>query len=232
MEINDQFDDSWQEILQFQFKMDYFIELQSFLALEKEKNKIIYPPDSTIFNALKLTPYNNVKVVILGQDPYHGIGQAHGLCFSVQYGIKLPPSLKNIFKELYLDLGILPPNHGNLSNWAKDGVLLLNSILTVEANSPASHQNKGWEIFTDSVIQSLSEKRDNLVFLLWGKYAQSKADLIDTSKHLILKAAHPSPFSAHNGFFGCKHFSETNNFLSSKGISTINWKLPNIGLFD
>jgi uracil-DNA glycosylase len=217
-------EDSWYELLKDEFEKEYFNLLKLFLKKEKEQYTI-YPPGSKIFAAFNHTPFDKVKVVIIGQDPYHGQGQANGLCFSVSDGIKHPPSLVNIFKELYNDLNIPMPKSGNLEKWAKQGVLLLNATLTVRANQAGSHQNQGWEEFTDSVIKKLSEKKDGLIFLLWGKFAQDKAVLIDTSKHFILKAAHPSPFSAHNGFFGCKHFSKTNEILMNKGQTPIDWKL-------
>lgn len=217
-------EESWKELLNDEFNADYFSQLKEFL-LEEKKHYIIYPPGKLIFNAYDKTPINDVKVVILGQDPYHGEGQAHGLCFSVQNGIKPPPSLINIFKELKDDLGLTIPNHGNLEKWAEQGVLLLNATLTVRANQAHSHFNKGWEHFTDSTIRKISDVKENLVFLLWGNDAKAKESLIDSSKHLILKAAHPSPFSASYGFFGCRHFSKTNEFLKSHGIAPINWQL-------
>ena len=216
---------SWLKVLKDEFEKPYMKNLSIFLNSEKKKNKIIYPPGSKIFNALNLTPFTSVKVIILGQDPYHGQNQANGLSFSVEIGNKIPPSLQNIFKELYSDLNIYPSQHGDLSNWAKQGVLLLNTILTVEASKPSSHSNKGWEIFTDKILHSLSSLKDNLVFILWGKKAQEKISLIDESKHKILKSTHPSPYSANNGFFGSQPFSKTNFFLESKNIDKINWKL-------
>lgn len=223
--INPSLENSWKEHLQQEFEAPYFKELKKFLVIEKEKYKV-YPPGSLIFNAFNRTPFNKVKVVIIGQDPYHGHGQAHGLCFSVQYGVKPPPSLVNIFKELNSDIGMEIPGHGNLEKWTDQGVFLLNATLTVRANQAGSHQKKGWENFTDTVIQHLSEKREGLVFILWGRYAQAKEAIIDTNKHHILKAAHPSPFSAYNGFFGCRHFSRTNEILLSKGLGPIDWSLP------
>lgn len=217
-------EDSWYNLLQDEFEKDYFIQLKSFLKTEKEKYTI-YPPGNKIFSAFNHTPVNKVKVVIIGQDPYHGEGQANGLCFSVSDGIKHPPSLVNIFKELNNDLNIPMPKSGNLEKWANQGVLLLNAILTVRANQPGSHQKQGWEEFTDTVIKKLSEHKDGLIFLLWGKFAQEKAALIDNTKHFILKAAHPSPFSAYNGFFGCKHFSKTNEILVNRGLKPIDWNL-------
>ena len=216
---------SWLKVLKDEFEKPYMKNLSIFLNNEKKNNKIIYPPGSKIFNALNLTPFTSVKVIILGQDPYHGQNQANGLSFSVEIGNKIPPSLQNIFKELNSDLNILPSQHGDLSNWAKQGVLLLNTILTVEASKPSSHSNKGWEIFTDKILHSLSSLKDNLVFILWGKKAQEKISLIDESKHKILKSPHPSPYSANNGFFGSQPFSKTNFFLESKNIDKINWKL-------
>ncbi|HOU47455.1 MAG TPA: uracil-DNA glycosylase [Chitinophagales bacterium] len=221
-----QIENSWKQILTEQFEQPYFLELQQFLQLEKNQGKIIYPPSAFVFNAFNSSPFNKVRVVILGQDPYHGIGQAHGLCFSVPSEIKkLPPSLKNIYKELQNDVGFKIPNHGNLQKWTTQGVFLLNAILTVEANTPASHQKRGWEQFTNAVIKKLSEQREGLIFLLWGNFAQQKTTLIDTQKHIILKAPHPSPFSAHSGFFGCKHFSQVNDILRSKGELPIDWQV-------
>ena len=222
--INPQIEESWKKILNDEFNSQNFIELKEFLIEEKNKYKI-YPPGRLIFNAFNKTPFENVKVVLLGQDPYHGKGQAHGLCFSVPKGISLPPSLVNIFKELTTDLDIPFPAHGNLGKWAEQGVFLLNATLTVRASQPGSHQNKGWEIFTDTVIKKISEKRAGIIFLLWGKYAQAKEVLIDKNKHYILKAAHPSPYSADFGFFGCKHFSKTNNILSRHGLLAIDWSI-------
>ena len=204
-------------------KMD---ALKDFLVQEKHANKVIYPPNPLIFNALNTTPIANVKVVILGQDPYHGPNQAHGLSFSVQKGVALPPSLRNIFHELHSDLGIEIPKHGDLSHWAAQGVLLLNSVLTVEAGQPTSHQKRGWEDFTDRVIDVLNEQREHIVFILWGAYAQRKGQRIDQTRHLVLKAAHPSPLAANRGgFFGCKVFSKSNNYLKQHGIEPIDWQL-------
>lgn len=222
--ISPKIEESWKEQLKDEFFSPYFIKLKNFLIEEKRLYKI-YPPGSEIFNAFNLTPFNDVKVVIIGQDPYHGSGQAHGLCFSVQTGIKPPPSLVNIFKELHDDVGITIPNHGNLETWAKQGVLLLNATLTVRDSQAGSHQKQGWETFTDSVIKKISEKKNGVIFILWGKFAQDKANLIDKNKHHILTAAHPSPFSAYNGFFGCKHFSKTNEILKNSGIKEIDWQV-------
>jgi len=222
--INPLIENSWKEILLEEFNKQYFLELKEFLIEEKSKYEI-YPPGGQIFNAFNLAPFENVRVVILGQDPYHGRGQAHGLCFSVPSDVTPPPSLVNIFKEINSDLGIPIPDNGNLEKWARQGVLLLNATLTVRANQAGSHQKKGWEEFTDTVIKRLSEKRVGLIFLLWGKYAQDKEFLIDTKKHYILKAAHPSPFSAYNGFFGCRHFSKTNDILRRHGLDEIDWSL-------
>jgi uracil-DNA glycosylase len=217
-------DQSWQEVLGNEFKKPYFKNLEDFL--EKEYGKeTIYPPKELIFNAFNTTPFKQVQVILLGQDPYHGAGQAHGLCFSVLKGIIPPRSLLNIFKELKTDLGIPGPSHGNLESWAKQGVLLLNTTLTVKAGKPLSHHHMGWEIFTDHVITELSQEKEGLVFLLWGRNAQVKEQLIDTTKHTILKAAHPSPFSAAHGFFGCKHFSKTNEILEKKGMKPIDWRI-------
>ncbi|MEA3477477.1 MAG: uracil-DNA glycosylase [Bacteroidota bacterium] len=217
-------DESWKSLLKDEFNREYFYGLKQFLLSEKGEFTI-YPPGSMIFSAFNLTPFDKVRVVILGQDPYHGKGQAHGLCFSVPNAIAKPPSLVNIFKELEEDLGIPFPAHGNLQNWAKQGVLLINATLTVRANQPGSHQKKGWEVFTDTVIRELSIKRSNLIFLLWGNFAQAKQELIDLTRHYVLKAAHPSPFSAHRGFFGCRHFSKTNEILKQLGQAEVNWGL-------
>jgi len=216
--------ESWKKHLMEEFNSAYFQELKGFLQEEKAQYQV-YPPGSQIFAAFDRTPFHEVKVVILGQDPYHGRGQAHGLCFSVPDGIKAPPSLVNIFKEIQNDLGIPIPWHGNLESWAAQGVFLLNATLTVRANQAGSHQNKGWETFTNSVISHLSESANGLVFLLWGKYAQAKKELIDPDRHLIMMASHPSPYSAHAGFFGCSHFSRTNEYLSAKGKTEIDWSL-------
>ncbi|HEX2936808.1 MAG TPA: uracil-DNA glycosylase [Bacteroidales bacterium] len=216
--------ESWKEVLFDEFNKPYFADLKKFLVEEKA-SYAVYPPGNLIFNAFNQTPFDQVKVVLLGQDPYHGRGQAHGLCFSVPLGIAAPPSLVNIFKEIQTDIGLPVPNHGNLEAWAKQGVLLLNATLTVRANQALSHQNKGWETFTNRVIQALSERKKGLVFLLWGRNAKAKEAFIDTSKHFILKAAHPSPFSADSGFFGCRHFSKTNEILQRQSITPIDWKL-------
>ncbi|MCF8346201.1 MAG: uracil-DNA glycosylase [Bacteroidales bacterium] len=217
-------EESWKNTLSDVFQSDHFHNLKEFLLNERSQ-AVIYPPGPLIFNAFNSTPLHSVKAVILGQDPYHGKGQAHGLCFSVPQGIKPPPSLVNIFKELNNDLDVPIPTHGNLEAWAKQGVLLLNATLTVRAANPGSHQNKGWETFTDRVISTISQQRHHVVFLLWGRYAQAKESLIDSNKHLVLKAAHPSPFSAHQGFFGCRHFSATNRFLNENKIVEIDWSL-------
>jgi uracil-DNA glycosylase len=216
---------SWQKVLQEELNALYFEEIEKFLSQEMASEKTIYPPAPLIFNAFNLTPFDKVKVVILGQDPYHGPKQAHGLCFSVQHGIKPPPSLVNIYKELHSDLGLPIPAHGNLEAWSKQGVLLLNAILTVRDGEPASHSQIGWGRFTDAVITTLSKERTGIVFLLWGKFAIDKAALIDDSKHHILTAAHPSPFSAYKGFLGCKHFSKTNEILKENGLEPINWQV-------
>ena len=216
---------SWLEHLAGEFEQQYMINLRAFLQAEKAKRKIIYPPGSRIFAAFDHTPFDQVKVVILGQDPYHGPQQAHGLCFSVPEGIPPPPSLVNIYKELHSDLGIPIPAHGNLEKWTSQGVLLLNSVLTVQQSMAASHQGKGWEQFTDKVIQLLNEKREHIVFMLWGSYAQRKGQIIDRKKHCVLEAPHPSPLSAHRGFLGCKHFSKANAYLKEHGLEPIDWRL-------
>jgi uracil-DNA glycosylase len=222
--VNPVIEESWRNRLQEEFHADYFSELKSFLTDEKEKGKIIYPPGQKIFSAFDFTPFEQVKVVILGQDPYHGTGQAHGLSFSVPDGVSPPPSLVNMFKELRDDLGIPVPKKGNLEKWAKQGVLLLNATLTVQASVAGSHQGKGWEQFTDAVIRKISEERKGVVFLLWGKFAQSKEKLIDATKHFVLKAAHPSPL-AGGAFFGSKHFSKANDLLKQQGLEPIDWRL-------
>jgi uracil-DNA glycosylase len=217
---------SWLKELGAEFEKSYMKDLKTFLQQEKQKGITVYPKGSDVFNALDHTPFDKVKVVILGQDPYHGQGQAHGLSFSVQKGVTVPPSLKNIYKELITDIeGFSTPAHGNLTKWADEGVLLLNATLTVRAHEAGSHQGKGWEIFTDKIISQLSEHRKGLVFLLWGRYAQNKSTLIDQTKHTILTAAHPSPFSAYNGFFGCRHFSKANGILEKQGLSPIDWQI-------
>ena len=219
---------SWLERLRGEFGESYMAELKRFLVAEKQAGKRIFPKGSDWFRALDLTPLEEVRVVILGQDPYHGAGQAHGLCFSVPGGVRPPPSLVNIYKELESDLGIKPARHGFLEHWAKQGVLLLNSVLTVEMGRAASHRERGWERFTDRIIAAVNAKAEPVVFMLWGSYAQKKAAFVDTSKHLVLRAAHPSPLSAHSGFFGCKHFSKANAFLESKGLQPVDWALPEV----
>jgi len=223
--MNVKIDASWKAELNEEFAKPYFEDIVTFLKNEKAAGKVIYPPGPYIFNAFNTTPFDDVKVVILGQDPYHGPGQAHGLSFSVPPGVPPPPSLVNIFKELNTDLQMPIPNHGYLEKWAKQGVLMLNASLTVEAHKPMSHSKIGWHVFTDEVIRVLSQDREHIVFMLWGSFAKSKAELIDKNKHLILTAAHPSPLSAHNGFFGCRHFSKANFWLQQKGISPIDWSL-------
>lgn len=218
----------WKAQLKNEFSKDYMRGLKSFLAGELKKKKVIFPKAANYFAALDMTPFKKVKVVILGQDPYHGEGQAHGLCFSVQPGVAIPPSLQNIYKELQSDLGIEPAKHGFLQSWAEQGVLLLNATLSVEANRAGSHQGKGWEEFTDAIIHSLNRERSGLVFVLWGSYAQKKGAFIDTQKHLVLKGPHPSPLSSYRGFFGCKHFSKINAYLEAKGEKPIDWRLPPI----
>ena len=221
-----QMEPSWKEVLKNEFTKPYFLEIKTSLKIEKNAGKIIYPPGPLIFNAFNQTPFNKVKVVILGQDPYHNPGQAHGLSFSVPNGIKPPPSLVNIYKEIFKDLGIaMPVGYGNLTSWAQQGVLLLNAMLTVRTNEPASHSKIGWMNFTDTVISKISDEKKGVIFLLWGKFAQEKQMLIDETKHFVLKAAHPSPFSADKGFFGCKHFSKTNELLTDQDLTPINWKL-------
>ena len=213
---------SWLNEIEEEFKKPYMENLRSFLMQEESRGAIVFPPSDQTFTAIYETSLDDTKVVIIGQDPYHKVNQAHGLSFSVNPGIKIPPSLMNIFKELQDDLGCEAPNHGYLKSWANQGVLLLNSILSVEEGRPGSHANKGWEVFTDKLIEVLN-KRSDLVFILWGNYALLKGNKIDTKKHLVLKAAHPSPLSSHKGFFGCKHFSKTNNYLVKKGKTPINW---------
>ncbi len=220
---------SWDVKLKAEFEKPYMNELKAFLKKERASN-IVYPKQTEVFNAFNLTPFEKVKVVILGQDPYHGPNQAHGLSFSVNYGVKTPPSLANIYKELKSDIGFTIPNHGNLTHWATQGVLLLNATLTVRAGEPGSHQKKGWEIFTDTVIKLISDQKEHCVFLLWGNFAKSKASLIDLDKHLVLMAAHPSPL-AGGAFFGCRHFSKTNEYLVSEKLDPIEWEFPNDTLF-
>ena len=219
-------DDSWLLHLGAEFDQPYMQQLREFLKQEKVAGKTLYPSGAKLFNAFNSTPFEKVKVVILGQDPYHGPGQAHGLCFSVQRGVATPPSLKNIYKELATDLGIPTPPHGCLQAWAEQGVLLLNATLTVEQGNAGSHQRRGWEVFTDAAIAALSEHRENLVFFLWGSYAQKKGQVIDASRHCVLQSPHPSPLSAHRGFFGNHHFSRANQYLVQQGISPIDWSIP------
>lgn len=219
-------DDSWKQVLVDEFDKDYMQKLREFLRQEKQHGKVIYPRGDEYFKAFNTTPFDKVKVVILGQDPYHGPNQAHGLSFSVQKGVAFPPSLLNIFKELKSDLDMPIPSHGCLVHWAEQGVLLLNSVLTVEQGKAAAHQGKGWEQFTDRVIRELAEKREGVVFMLWGSYAIKKGQFIDRKRHLVLTAPHPSPLSAHRGFLGCKHFSQANSFLQSRGEKPIDWTVP------
>jgi uracil-DNA glycosylase len=219
-------EESWKAVLEPEFSEPYMQALRSYLVGERAAGKVIFPKGSEYFRALDLTSLGSVRVVILGQDPYHGDGQAHGLCFSVQPGVRIPPSLVNIYKELERDLGIAPARHGFLEHWAKQGVLLLNSVLTVERGLAASHQGKGWERFTDAVVRAVNAQEAPVVFLLWGSYAQRKAAFVDASRHLVLKAPHPSPLSAHQGFIGCGHFSRANAFLEGKGLGQIEWQLP------
>ena len=219
-------EDSWKKTLEAEFSSPYMQVLKDFLVEEKNSGKHIFPKGAEYFRALDLTPLDNVRVVILGQDPYHGAGQAHGLCFSVRPGVRIPPSLVNIYKELQSDLGIATVRHGFLESWARQGVLLLNSVLTVEEARAASHQGKGWERFTDAVIRAVNEQCDGVVFILWGAYAQKKAGFVDTKRHLVLRAPHPSPLSAHNGFFGSRPFSQANSFLVARGRQPIDWQLP------
>ncbi|PCI47764.1 MAG: uracil-DNA glycosylase [Moraxellaceae bacterium] len=218
----------WKERLKGEFEKSYMQQLRSFLLSEKRQGKSVFPEGKHYFKALDATPFDEVKVVVLGQDPYHGDDQAHGLSFSVPAGIRPPPSLKNIFKEIKSDLGFDAPNHGCLESWSRQGVLLLNSVLTVERGKAASHQGKGWEQFTDQIIWNLNEHREGVVFLLWGAYAQKKGAFIDAERHCVLKAPHPSPLSAHRGFMGCKHFSQSNKYLQSRGIDAIDWQLENL----
>jgi len=214
---------SWKKVLSDEFSKPYFEKLAATVRFAYRGREPVYPPPKSIFHAFELSPFDAVRVVIIGQDPYHGAHQAHGLCFSVPAQTKIPPSLQNIYKELHNDLGVPISETGNLERWATQGVLLLNATLTVEAGKPGSHHGIGWEQFTDAVIQKISDTKEHVVFLLWGKYAQEKGSKIDTKKHLVLTAAHPSPFSAHCGFFGCKHFSQTNTYLSAHGKNTIEW---------
>ncbi|CAH0341659.1 uracil-DNA glycosylase [Rhizobium sp. CECT 9324] len=219
-------DESWKRVLSPQFSSAYMQALKTFLVEERAQGKHIFPKGPEYFRALDLTPLDQVRVVILGQDPYHGAGQAHGLCFSVRPDVRIPPSLVNIYKELKTDLDIPPARHGFLESWARQGVLLLNSVLTVEEARAASHQGKGWEQFTDAVIRAVNDDCEHVVFMLWGAYAQKKAAFVDRGRHLVLKAPHPSPLSAHNGFFGSRHFSQANAYLSQHGREPIDWRLP------
>lgn len=222
--LNPKLEESWLARLKGEFEQEYMFKLKQFLLRERESH-VVYPRGSDMFNAFNMTPFDDVKVVLLGQDPYHGPGQAHGLCFSVRDGVDAPPSLVNIFKEIERDLGLPRPNHGNLTGWARQGVFLLNTVLSVRQKAAKSHQGQGWETFTDRVIQSLGSEKENLVFLLWGSSARSKAAMIDRERHLVLEAPHPSPLSAHRGFLGCGHFSKANAWLEEKGIAQINWSL-------
>ncbi|AFT66585.1 MAG: uracil-DNA glycosylase [Cycloclasticus pugetii] len=219
---------SWKPFLDDELNQPYMLVLKEFLRIEKNDGKTIYPHSANWFHALEACPLNDVKVVILGQDPYHQPHQAHGLCFSVQPDVKIPPSLLNIYKELHADLGIPYALHGCLESWAKQGVLLLNSVLTVEYDKPNAHQGKGWETFTDKIIHTVAEQNEHVVFLLWGNYAQKKGAFIDEQQHLVLKAPHPSPLSAHRGFLGCRHFSQTNHYLQQHNIPPIHWELPKL----
>ncbi|MDP5210651.1 uracil-DNA glycosylase [Microbulbifer sp. 2205BS26-8] len=219
---------SWYAVLREEFEQPYMAQLRQFLRGEKAAGKRIYPPGGQIFNAFNSTPFDQVKVVILGQDPYHGSGQAHGLCFSVLPGVRIPPSLQNIYQELHMDMGIAPAHHGCLQPWAEQGVLLLNATLTVEDSRAGAHQGRGWERFTDVAIHKLAEQREGLVFILWGSYAQKKGGFIDRNKHLVLRAPHPSPLSAHRGFFGTRPFSQANHWLKQRGQAPIDWKLPEV----
>lgn len=219
-------EESWKRRLAPEFHQPYMTELRTFLLERKRDGATVYPPGPQIFNALDSTPFDDVRVVILGQDPYHGPGQAHGLCFSVRPGVNPPPSLVNIFREIESDLGIAPPDHGCLQAWAERGVLLLNAVLTVERGQPGAHQGKGWERFTDQVVRLLNAERDGLVFLLWGGYALKKGSVIDRQRHCVLTAPHPSPLSAHRGFFGCRHFSRANDYLAARGLPPMDWSLP------
>lgn len=220
------FAEGWAEHLGEEFNKQYMSDLKAFLSSRKAAKVVIYPHSSNWFRALSLTAFNDVKVVILGQDPYHGPGQAHGLSFSVPVGVPVPPSLQNMYKEIEADLGIARGRHGFLESWAQQGVLLLNSVLTVEHASANAHQGRGWEQFTDAIVQALSDHNEHLVFLLWGSYAQKKGQVIDRTKHCVLKAPHPSPLSAHRGFMGCKHFSAANEYLKGKDLQEIDWSVP------
>ena len=224
MKINPTIEPAWYSALKKTFEKQFFIDLKLFL-IDEYKNSVVYPKKSELFTAFNKTPFDQVKVVIIGQDPYHGVNQAHGLCFSVKEGVRIPPSLLNIFKELQSDLGINKPAHGNLTKWAEQGVFLLNTTLSVRAKAPLSHQKNGWEEFTNAAISALSDKKQGIIFLLWGGHAQTKEKLIDSTKHYILKAPHPSPLSAYRGFWGCKHFSKTNTLLKSKGLTAIDWEI-------
>ena len=216
---------SWRKRLQVDFDAEYMLELRDFLREQKLLGKTVYPSKDEIFAALNATPFDAVKIVILGQDPYHGPGQAHGLCFSVRQNVPIPPSLRNIYKELAADIKFLPPKHGCLNEWAQQGVLLLNSVLTVEGNLAASHKNKGWEKFTDSIVSHLNDKAENIVFILWGNYAQKKGAMIDRARHLVLESPHPSPLSASRGFYGNHHFSKSNEYLRAHDVAAIDWQL-------
>ena len=221
-----QLESSWLKVLEPEFQKEYMLSLKQFLQAEKQQKKVIFPPSPEIFNAFNLTPFDEVKVVIIGQDPYHGYGQAHGLSFSVKDHVRLPPSLQNIYKELETDISDFKiPTTGNLTKWAKQGVLLLNATLTVEANKAGSHQKRGWETFTDAAIKAVSDYKTGVVFILWGRFAQEKERLIDTSKHYVIKSAHPSPFSAYSGFFGSKPFSKTNAYLTQQNLEPIDWQV-------
>lgn len=219
-------DPQWHNQIGEEFKKDYMLSLREFLVCRKQQGAVIFPPAPQWFAALNTTPFDQIKVVILGQDPYHGPGQAHGLCFSVLPNIKVPPSLANIYKELKSDLGIEQPNHGCLTSWAEQGVLLLNTTMTVEQGQAGAHQGKGWERFTDTIITKINTQRQGVVFMLWGSYAQKKATMIDPERHLVLQSVHPSPLSAYRGFFGCRHFSQANNYLKKQNIEPIDWQLP------
>jgi uracil-DNA glycosylase len=220
-----QLEESWRLLLQEEFSKPYMIALRDYLRQQKQLGVQVFPPGPQIFNALNSTPFDKVRVVILGQDPYHGPGQAHGLCFSVQKGVAVPPSLQNIYKELRADLGVPLPPHGQLTQWAERGVLLLNAVLTVQAQQANSHQGKGWELFTDKVVALLNDQREHLVFMLWGSYAQRKGAMIDRRRHLVLQSAHPSPLSAHRGFLGNRHFSSANRYLNEHGLPSIDWQI-------